>query len=225
MHCYARDQFPFLIQQGTDLTQHFNHTQWFTRTKTKESTWHGFLTTKNVIKFYLNTLFFIWSFGEQECLVAISTLHSQEAVSGVSDSRWQDFIPEHGINDRALSITGPVKQGVWLSAIVNATFLCSGFKQQYKSSVPAKEDHLHVPARQDLGNSSHFEQVSSDLCHLLLCCNRIQFFIAVGLYHKIRNLQSILQVLLHLQLKCVQTVLSSPYKPLWSVRITSQFWH
>ncbi len=48
------------------------------------------------------------------------------------------------------------------------------------NTVPAKEDHLHVSAGQDLPDPCHFGQVSSHLRHLLLCSDRIQFLIAVG---------------------------------------------
>lgn len=66
------------------------------------------MTIEKVESFYFNILSFIRSFGEQESLIAIGAFHPQEAVGGVSNSRWQHFVPEHGVNDRALPITGSV---------------------------------------------------------------------------------------------------------------------
>lgn len=66
--------------------------------------------------------------------------------------------------------------------------------------IPAKEDHLHVSAGQDLPDPCHFGQVPSHLRHLLLCSDRIQFLIAVGFCQENRPVQIHLMVqVLHQQ--------------------------
>lgn len=47
--------------------------------------------------------------SEKESLVAISALHPQEAVGGVSNSRGQNFVTQHSVNHRALPVTCPTK--------------------------------------------------------------------------------------------------------------------
>lgn len=47
--------------------------------------------------------------------------------------------------------------------------------------IPAKKDHFHVSAGQDLPDSCHLGQITPHLCHLFLCSDWIQFLIAVGL--------------------------------------------
>lgn len=39
--------------------------------------------------------------------MAICALHPQEAIGGVANSRWQNFVPEHGVDDGALPIARP----------------------------------------------------------------------------------------------------------------------
>lgn len=41
--------------------------------------------------------------------MTIRALDPQEAVGGVADPRGQDFVPEHGIDHRALPVARPVR--------------------------------------------------------------------------------------------------------------------
>lgn len=38
------------------------------------------------------------AFSEEEGLVAVCALHPQEAVGGVSNSRWQHLVTQHGVD-------------------------------------------------------------------------------------------------------------------------------
>lgn len=39
--------------------------------------------------------------------MAVCALHPQEAIGGVAYPRWQNFVPEHGIDHGALPIARP----------------------------------------------------------------------------------------------------------------------
>lgn len=49
--------------------------------------------------------------------------------------------------------------------------------------VPPKEDHLHMPAGQNLSDPSNLGQVATDLLNLLLCGDRVQLVILVSIWY------------------------------------------
>ena len=56
---------------------------------------------------HLDALLLFRALSEEEGLVAVCALHPQEAIGGVANPRWQNFVPEHGIDHGALPIARP----------------------------------------------------------------------------------------------------------------------
>lgn len=73
--------------------------------------WVGRAThaSKDVSSTHRDAFPLLRALSEKESLVAISALHPQEAVGGVSNSRRQNFVTQHSVNHRALPVTCPTK--------------------------------------------------------------------------------------------------------------------
>ena len=56
---------------------------------------------------YLHTLFFIWPFCHEIGFISIRSFNAQEAIGCMANPTREDFIPQHGIDNRALPTACP----------------------------------------------------------------------------------------------------------------------
>lgn len=75
------------------IVQHANNAVW--------------LQWKSILHIYLDALLLVRALRLEVGFVIISTLNTQEAVGGVSNTAGQHTVPQHGINNCAFPITGP----------------------------------------------------------------------------------------------------------------------
>lgn len=68
------------------------------RRKAIKMGWWGALGAADTSPTHHDTFPFLRALGEEESLVAVGALNSQEAVGGVSNSRRQDFVAQHGVD-------------------------------------------------------------------------------------------------------------------------------
>ena len=56
---------------------------------------------------YLHTLFFIWPFCHEIGFISIGSFNTQEAIGCMANPTREDFIPQHGIDNRTLPTACP----------------------------------------------------------------------------------------------------------------------
>lgn len=99
----------------------------------------------------LYALSLLRAFSEEESLVAIGALYPQEAIGSVSYSRWQHLVTQHGIDHRALPITGPIERKQhnsqqWLQCFYSFPSSCFLTKLHWKVIVLPILRFINVPA-------------------------------------------------------------------------------